>query len=129
MKNMTVIPPKPQKGNSAAKEEVKRLRVAAYCRVSTDNEEQASSYEAQIQHYEEFIKTNPEWEFVGVYADEGISATSTKNREQFNAMIEDCKAGKIDMIFYKVNQPFCPQHAGLPEIHPPAERDQHSGFL
>ena len=50
MKNMTVIPPKPQKGNAAAKEEVKRLRVAAYCRVSTDNEEQASSYEAQIQH-------------------------------------------------------------------------------
>ena len=88
MKNMTVIPSKPQKGNSAAKEEVQRLRVAAYCRVSTDNEEQASSYEAQIQHYEEFIKTNPEWEFVGVYADEGISATSTKNREQFNAMIE-----------------------------------------
>ena len=89
MKNMTVIPPKPQKGNAAAKEEVKRLRVAAYCRVSTDNEEQASSYEAQIQHYEEFIKTNPEWEFVGVYADKGISATNTKKREQFNTMIED----------------------------------------
>lgn len=101
MKNMTVIPPKPQKGNAAAKEEVKRLRVAAYCRVSTDNEEQTSSYEAQIQHYEEFIKTNPEWEFVGVYADEGISATNTKKREQFNTMIEDCKAGKIDMIFTK----------------------------
>ena len=101
MKNMTVIPPKPQKGNAAAKEEVKRLRVAAYCRVSTDNEEQASSYEAQIQHYEEFIKTNPEWKFVGVYADEGISATNTKKRDQFNAMIEDCKQGKIDMIFTK----------------------------
>lgn len=75
--------------------------MAAYCRVSTDNEEQASSYEAKIQHYEEFIKTNPEWEFVGVYADEGISATNTKKREQFNAMIEDCKLGKIDMIFTK----------------------------
>ena len=75
--------------------------MAAYCRVSTDNEEQASSYEAQIQHYEEFIKTNPEWEFVGVYADEGISATNTKKREQFNTMIEDCQAGKIDMIFTK----------------------------
>ncbi|MBQ3917288.1 MAG: recombinase family protein [Bacteroidales bacterium] len=101
MKNMTFIPAKPQKGNTAAKEEVKKLRVAAYCRVSTDNDEQASSYEAQIQHYEEFIKTNPEWDFVGVYADEGISATNTKKREQFNAMIEDCKAGKIDMIFTK----------------------------
>ena len=80
---------------------MKRLRVAAYCRVSTDNEEQASSYEAQIQHYEEFIKTNPEWEFIGVYADEGISATNTKKRDQFNAMIEDCKQGEIDMIFTK----------------------------
>lgn len=99
--NVIKIPAKPQKGNAAAKEEVKRLRVAAYCRVSTDNEEQASSYEAQIQHYEEYIKTNPEWEFVGVYADEGISATSTKNREQFNAMIEDCKRGLIDMILTK----------------------------
>ena len=99
--NVIKIPAKPQKGNAAAKEEVKRLRVAAYCRVSTDNEEQASSYEAQIQHYEEFIKTNPEWEFVGVYADEGISATNTKKREQFNTMIEDCQAGKIDMIFTK----------------------------
>ena len=58
MKNMTVIPPKPQKGNSAAKKEVKRLRVAAYCRVSTDNEEQASSYEAQIQHYDCLLYTS-----------------------------------------------------------------------
>ena len=99
--NVIKIPAKPQKGNAAAKEEVKRLRVAAYCRVSTDNEEQTSSYEAQIQHYEEYIKTNPEWEFVGGYADEGISATSTKNREQFNAMIEDCKRGLIDMILTK----------------------------
>ena len=99
--NLTVIPAKPQKGNNAAKEEIKKLRVAAYCRVSTDNEEQATSYEAQIAHYKEFISTNPEWEFVNVYADDGISATSTKNREQFNAMIEDCKTGLIDMILTK----------------------------
>ncbi len=99
--NVIKIPAKPQKGSSAAKEEVKRLRVAAYCRVSTDNEEQASSYETQIAHYREFISANPEWELVDVYADEGISATSTKGRERFNAMIEDCKNGKIDMIFTK----------------------------
>ena len=55
----------------------------------------------QIQHYEEYIKTNPEWEFVGVYADEDISATNTKKRDQFNAMIEDCKRGLIDMILTK----------------------------
>ena len=99
--NVIKIPAKPQKGNNAAKIEVQKLRVAAYCRVSTDNEEQASSYETQIAHYREFISANPEWELVNVYADEGISATSTKGREQFNAMIEDCKKGKIDMIFTK----------------------------
>ena len=82
-------------------QEVKRLRVAAYCRVSTDNEEQASSYESQIQHYTEYINSKPEWEMVRVYADEGISATSTKGREEFNAMIEDCKKGLIDMILTK----------------------------
>lgn len=99
--NIIKIPAKPQKGNVAAKEEVKHLRVAAYCRVSTDNEEQASSYETQIEHYTEFINSKPEWELVKIYADEGISATSTKSREQFNAMIEDCKKGLIDMLLTK----------------------------
>ena len=104
--NVIKIPAKPQKGNNAAKQEVKKLRVAAYCRVSTDNEEQATSYETQIEHYTEFINKNPEWELVKVYADDGISATSTKGREQFNAMIEDCKKGLIDMIFTKsITQP------------------------
>lgn len=99
--NVIKIPAKPQKGNSAAKTEIKKLRVAAYCRVSTDNEEQASSYESQIQHYTEYINSKPEWEMVRVYADEGILATSTKGREEFNAMIEDCKKGLIDMILTK----------------------------
>ena len=99
--NVIKIPAKPQKGNSAAKTEIKKLRVAAYCRVSTDNEEQASSYESQIQHYTEYINSKPEWEMVRVYADEGISATSTKGREEFNAMIEDCKKGVIDLILTK----------------------------
>ncbi len=99
--NVITIPPKPKRGNRAAQNEVKKLRVAAYCRVSTDNEEQASSYEAQIAHYQEFIRSNPEWTLVDVYADDGISATSTKKREEFNRMIADCKQGKIDMIFTK----------------------------
>lgn len=127
--NVIKIPAKPQKGNAAAKEEVKRLRVAAYCRVSTDNEEQASSYESQIQHYTEYINSKPEWVMVRVYADEGISATSTKGREEFNAMIEDCQAGKNRHDLHKVNQPICPQYAGPPEIYPPAEGDQHPGVL
>ncbi len=99
--NVIKIPAKPQKGNNAAKEEVKKLRVAAYCRVSTDNEEQATSYEAQVEHYTEFIQKNPEWEFAGIYADDGISGTNTKNRDEFNRMIEDCEAGTIDMIITK----------------------------
>ncbi len=99
--NVIKIPAKPQKGNRAAKTEIKKLRVAAYCRVSTDNEEQASSYESQIQHYTEYINSKPERVMVRVYADEGISATSTKGREEFNAMIEDCKKVLIDMILTK----------------------------
>ena len=78
-----------------------KIRVAAYCRVSTDSEEQESSYEAQCQHYMHYISSNPDWELVGIYADEGISGTSTKKREQFMQMIHDCKAGKIDMIITK----------------------------
>lgn len=78
-----------------------KVRVAAYCRVSTDTEAQAGSYELQIQYYTEYIKSNPDWIFVGVYADRGISGTSTKKRVQFLKMIEDCRQGKIDIILTK----------------------------
>lgn len=76
-------------------------RVAAYARVSTENEEQLSSYEAQVDHYTRYIKANAEWEFVEIYADEGISATSTKKRDGFNRMIIDSLEGKIDLIITK----------------------------
>lgn len=69
MGNVMKIPAKPQVGNRAAKKEIKKLRVAAYCRVSTDTEEQATSYEAQIQHYREYIISKPEWEFVDIKSD------------------------------------------------------------
>ena len=101
MKNMTVIPPKPQKGNSAAKEEVQRLRVAAYCRVSTDSDEQETSYEAQVTPYTEYIQKNPDWVLAGIFADDGISGTNTKKRDEFNRMIDECMAGNIDMIITK----------------------------
>lgn len=78
-----------------------KLRVAAYCRVSTDSDEQATSYEAQVEHYTDFIKKNPEWEFAGIFADDGISGTNTKKREEFNRMIDGCMAGNIDMIVTK----------------------------
>ncbi|WP_366923895.1 recombinase family protein [Metallumcola ferriviriculae] len=76
-------------------------RVAAYARVSTDNDEQLSSYEAQVDYYTRHIKSNPAWMFIEVYADEGISATSTKKRDGFNKMIADALAGEIDLIITK----------------------------
>ena len=97
-----VIPAKRQVGNTARQQDAKpKLRVAAYCRVSTDSDEQATSYDAQVEHYTEFIQKNPEWEFAGIYADNGISGTNTKKREDFNRMIDDCEAGNIDMIITK----------------------------
>ena len=102
MGNVMVIPARRQVGNTARQQDAKpKLRVAAYCRVSTDSDEQATSYEAQVEHYTDFIQKNPEWEFAGIYADDGISGTNTKNRDEFNRMIEDCEAGTIDMIITK----------------------------
>ncbi|WP_306817915.1 recombinase family protein [Blautia producta] len=77
------------------------MRVAAYCRVSTDQEEQLLSYENQVRFYTESINSNPEYECAGIYADEGISGTNTKKRDEFNRMIMDCRAGKIDRIITK----------------------------
>uniref|UniRef100_UPI0035E429B7 recombinase family protein n=1 Tax=Tissierella praeacuta TaxID=43131 RepID=UPI0035E429B7 len=81
--------------------ELKVLRVAAYCRVSTTLEQQEGSYEAQVTYYTEKIKNNPNWKNAGIYADDGKSATNTKKRDDFNAMIDDCMAGKIDMVLTK----------------------------
>ena len=78
-----------------------KRRVAGYARVSTDSDEQFTSYEAQIDYYTRYIQNNPEWEFVSVYTDEGISATNTRHRDGFNQMISDALAGKIDLIVTK----------------------------
>lgn len=100
MATVTMIPAKPRQELQGF-EATAKLRVCAYCRVSTDNEEQLSSYEAQVSHYTEYIKRNPEWAYGGIYADEGISGTNTKKRLEFIRMIEDCMAGKIDMVITK----------------------------
>lgn len=93
------IPPKPELTNSNA---VKRqLRVAAYCRVSTDDEEQLTSYEAQRNYYTDKIMTNPEWTMAGLFADEGITGTSAQKRPEFLRMIRKCRQKKIDMILTK----------------------------
>ncbi len=100
--NVTLIPARRRAGNRISKEENKpKLKVAAYCRVSTDSDEQAGSYEVQVQHYTEYIGRNKEWELAGIYTDDGISGTNTKKREGFNEMIDDCMAGKIDLIITK----------------------------
>ena len=99
--NITVIPARRSIGTQKPAAKIQKIRVAAYCRVSTEFEEQESSYDVQVDHYTNYIKSNPEWEMVEVYADDGISGTNTKKRDEFNRMIEDCKAGKIDMILTK----------------------------
>lgn len=79
----------------------RQLRVAAYCRVSTDQEEQLTSYEAQVAYYTDKIMTNPEWTMAGIFADEGITGTSAKKRPEFLRMIRLCERGKIDLILTK----------------------------
>lgn len=95
---VTIIPAKPRVEQEAMK---RKLQVAAYCRVSTEEEEQQSSYEAQCSYYTDKIMTNPEWTLAGIFADEGITGTSTKKRDDFNRMIRKCKQGKIDLILTK----------------------------
>lgn len=79
----------------------RQLRVAAYCRVSTAQEEQLNSYDVQVRYYTEKIRSEPKWAFVGIFADRGLSGTSTKKRDEFNKMIKLCRRGKIDMIITK----------------------------
>ncbi|MDY6305587.1 MAG: recombinase family protein, partial [Oribacterium sp.] len=93
-----IIPARKKIGNRVVKENEKKIHVAAYCRVSTDSDEQEESYDAQVKHFKEELQKNPAWVSAGIYADDGISATNTKKRDQFNQMIDDAMAGKIDMI-------------------------------
>ena len=99
--NVTVISARRRVGSQRTAAQVQKIRVAVYCRVSTDSEEQETSYEAQVSHYTEYIKSKPEWQMVEVYADDGISGTNTAKRDEFNRMIADCEAGKIDMVITK----------------------------
>jgi site-specific DNA recombinase len=101
MSKVRIIPPTVDPLTQLPINSNKKLKVAAYARVSTQSEEQATSYEAQINYYEAYIKDNPEWEYVKVYADEGITGTSTRRRTGFNEMIKDAINGKINLIITK----------------------------
>ncbi len=99
-RKVTTIPAT-RASNQSAPGAPKRRRVAAYARVSTDHEEQHTSYESQIAYYTGYIQSRPDWEFAGVYTDEGITGTSTKRREGFKAMVSTALAGGIDLILTK----------------------------
>ena len=100
-RKVTAIPATISRYTSAPINSTKKRRVAGYARVSTDHEDQSTSYEAQVDYYTNYIKSRDDWEFVAIYTDEGISATTTKKREGFKTMIADALAGKIDLIITK----------------------------
>ena len=100
VKKVTVIPPKPEySGDNRI--DIRPKRVAAYCRVSTDKEQQEHSFETQKEMYTEMIMMKPNWQMAGIYADEGITGTIAKKRPDFMRMIGDCRKGKIDIIITK----------------------------
>ena len=99
-RKVTIIPATP-KSIEPGKSSHQKLRVAAYCRVSTDSEEQINSYKNQLAYYTEKINSKTEWKFAGIYADEGITGTSMKHREDFKRMLRACREGRIDLILCK----------------------------
>ena len=101
MRKITVIPQTRNIFSAAPISSVSKRKVAGYARVSTDSDEQFTSYEAQVEYYTNYIQSNPRWEFVGVYTDEGISGLNTKYRDGFNQMIADALDGKIELIVTK----------------------------
>ena len=93
MPQVRVIPP--------ISERAKKLRVAAYARVSSDSVDQLTSFATQTEYYTSYIQSMEEWEFAGLYADEAVSGTTTDKRDDFHRLLEDCRAGKIDRILVK----------------------------
>lgn len=101
MKNVEVIKARNTLSSRAKTNLTKRLRVAAYCRVSTDSEDQLNSYKSQVQYYTDLIKANSEWSLADIYADEAITGTQVTKREDFQRLINDCMNGDIDLIVTK----------------------------
>ena len=101
MPRVTVIPASVNPFSHKPSHVLQKRRVAGYARVSTDSDEQFTSYEAQVDYYTEYIHSRSDWEFVAVYTDEGISGCSTKHRAGFREMIADALNGKIDLIVTK----------------------------
>ena len=90
-----------------------KLRVCAYARVSSDSSDQLNSFASQVRYYTNLITGHSDWTLVDIYADKGITGTSTAKRVEFRRMMDDCRKGKIDRILVKSIVPICPQHPGL----------------
>ena len=103
-KNVKIIPAKPRITENQQLHH--QLRVAAYCRISTEMEEQQNSYEVQIAYYTDLIQRNKDWRLAGIFADKGISGTQTAKRVEFKRMIRMCEQGKIDLILCKSESRF-----------------------
>ena len=103
------------------------MKVAAYCRVSTELEEQDSSYEATVEYYTGKISENENWKNAGIYADDGKSGTNTKKRADFNAMIRDALCRKDRHDPYKVGQQVCEEHGRLAGDNPKTEGKERGG--
>ena len=101
MPRVTTIPATKNKFTALPTASIAKRRTAGYARVSTDKDEQFTSYEAQVDYYTKYIQSREDWEFVTVYTDEGISALNTKHRDGFKQMVKDALDGKIDLIVIK----------------------------
>lgn len=121
------IPAKPEATRQA--DARRQLRVAAYCRVSTKEEDQANSYEVQKEYYTDKIMSNTAWTMAGIFADKGITGTSAKKREDFMRMIRHCRQKKNRCDPDQVGLPLLPQHGGLPLLYPGAQTARHRSHL
>ena len=126
---VTVLPATRNRFTTAPIAAVQKRRVAAYARVSTDSDEQLTSYEAQVDYYTHYIKERPDWVFAGMYADEGISGTNTKRRESFNQMIADAAGRENRPHRHQVRLPLCPQHCGQPDHRAQTQGKGRRGLL
>ena len=124
-RTVTLIEPK--KSILVDKEKYHQKRVAAYCRVSTDSEEQLTSYQNQMRVYTEMIAARKEWEFAGLYADEGISGTRADKRPEFQRMIRDCQKDRL--YHHKIRLPLRQKHGRVSGIYTLAESARHWDFL
>ena len=116
----------PARKAEAVRKEKRKLRVAAYCRVSTEQEEQLGSFANQVEYYTRLIEDEENWELAGIYADEGISGTGTRKRKGFQRLIEACDEGRVDFV---IDFAFRTEHSGLSYLCTTSEGQRHPDFV